>query len=93
MPTALIAPATAAANSADFTVTSSAPVSVGLYTAAGGGLPGDVTVAVARKNPSGTYQSTGLVVSGAVPNVVVAAPGVYRAEKPVTVTAIGVVTD
>jgi len=93
MPVALISPTTAASNSADFTVTGSTAVSVGLYTAAGGGMAGDVSVGISRKNPAGTYQSTGLVVSGAVPNVVVAAPGVYRAEKPATAVAVGVVTD
>lgn len=93
MPTALLAPATAAANSADVTVTATAPVSLGLYTAAGGGIEGGISAMIARKNPAGTYQATGLVLTSAVKDLVVAAPGVYQVQKPVTVAAVGIVSD
>lgn len=92
MPTALLAPATAAANSADFTVTT-AGINVGLYTADGSSIGGDVVVAIKRKNPSGTYNDTGVVIKGGAGNQVIHGPGVYRAEKPVTSAAIGVQTD
>lgn len=93
MPVALIAPTVSATNSADFTVTATAPVNIGLYVAAGGGLSGEVVVSIERKNPSATYGSTGLSISGSQTNMVVTAPGVYRAVKPATTLAVGVQTD
>lgn len=93
MPTANPAPTTSAANSTDITVTSAAPVNVGLYTAAGGALPGGVRAPLARKNPSGTYDKTGLELTSQVPNLTITGAGVYRVEKPATTVAVGVSTD
>jgi hypothetical protein len=93
MPTQILAPATSAGNSTDVTVTAAAPVTVGLYTAAGGSVSGEITAPITRKNPSGTYAPIGESLSGARPNLTITGPGVYRVEKPATSIAVGVQSD
>lgn len=95
MPTNHIAPQTAAANGADVTVAVGTPVTFGVMTAAGGSQPitEDEFMNIRRKNASGTYDDTGLVLSPKSLQVYIAAPGVYRVEKPATRAALGVTQD
>lgn len=93
MPTNILAATTSAGNSSDITITSAAPLTVGLYVAAGGAIAADVVAPITRKNASGTYSPTGEALTGARPNVTITGAGVYRVEKPATQVAVGVVQD
>lgn len=93
MPTALFTPVTAATNTADQTIPAGGQLTFGLYQAAGGNLPSGFDAPITRKNPSGTYDATGLSLNAANPNQVIAAGGVFRVEKPVTAVAVGVDVD
>lgn len=93
MPTALIAPTTAAANSTDVTLAAGQEANLGLYTAAGGPVPAGVVATIARRNPSGTYDHTGNILTSQKPNAVLSGAGIYRIQKPATDVAIGVNQD
>ncbi len=93
MPTQVLAPTTSAGTSGDITVTSAAPVTVGLFSAGGGAIAANVVAPITRKNPSGTYNQTGEALSGAATNATITGAGVYRVEKPITDSAIGILTD
>jgi hypothetical protein len=97
--TALISAKTAAETSADFTVTSTTPATLTVWTATGD-IDGDVQVQIKKKNSSGTYNSANTVAGGGFGSrgqsnnpIVISAPGVYQVIKPLTSRATGVDID
>lgn len=98
---AVLAPGTTAANSSNIVVsTASGPITVSLFTAAGGNIPANIQIPITRLNSSATWSPTGMMLSGqSGPDFLrrvsfaITAPGTYRAERPVLDTAVGVDTD
>lgn len=82
---------TAAEDSEEFLVLRGETVGVSAY-----GLAGAEEVKVQRKNGDGTFRNTagaGSVMTVSAPNVSIAASGIYRVSKPVTVGLCGVDID
>jgi hypothetical protein len=102
--TAVLAAALTAGTSSDITVTAT-PVTVSLFTAAGGDLPSGVVCRITKLNSSGQHQQTGYLLSTQANSVTgetqsmrsLASPGVYRVVRPdltgVSTVAVGVDTD
>lgn len=99
--TAVLAAGLTAATSGDITVTT-APVTVSLFTAAGGALPSGVVCLITKLNSSGQHQQTGYVLSTQANSVTgetqsmraLTSPGVYRVVRPLLNGAFpGFVTD
>lgn len=98
----ILAAGLTAANSTDIVVTTS-PVTVALFTAAGGALPSGVICQITKLNSSATYSSTGYILSTS-PNSVtgetqsvrmLSSPGTYRVERPslTGISSVGVGVD
>lgn len=87
--TNVLAAGTTAANSTPTVITTS-PVTLSMFTAAGGALPSGVVMNITKLNSSATYSNTGLVLASS-PNsvtgmaqgiVTLTSPGTYRVERP-----------
>ena len=90
--TTILAAGTTAATSTDVVVAAGASVTIGVFTSAAGGLPGNHHVSVLQVAPSGTTLAFSL--SGNTPQAVIAGPGTFRAQRhPGLTTPIGVYTD
>lgn len=98
---AILAPSVNAGTSSTITPTTAAPVTVSLFTAAGGSLPSDLICTIEKQNSSTTWQATGLVlavsansVTGQSRSIVrIVEPGSYRIQKPASSVAVGVDSD
>lgn len=101
---AVLAVGTTAATSADIAVTT-APVTVSLFTAAGGDLPSGIVCPIVKVNSSGTVTRTGYVLATQANSVTgetqvtraLTSPGTYRVQRPdltgVSSVAVGVDMD
>lgn len=91
-----LAAGTTAARSSDIVVTS-APVTVSLFSTAGGPLPSSVQLALERKIGSlwqPVYDEKGAVYLGSNRmDVVIVGPGAYSVNRPVVPSSIGVALD
>lgn len=97
----ILAPATTAGTSTTVTPTTAAPVTLSLFTAAGGALPSDLVCTIEKQNSATTWQFTGLTLAtqpnsrtGVSRSIVrLVEPGSYRVQRPANVVAVGVDSD
>lgn len=89
--TTILAAGTTAATSTDVVVAAGATVTIGIFTAAASGIPGNEGVKVYIDTPGNDQLEVRL--SGSKPTRVISGPGTFRAKRGVTTTSIGVFTE
>lgn len=96
----ILAAGTTAANSSTVVITTT-PVTLSIFTAAGGAVPAGIVMDIEKLNSSATWTKTGLVLSSSANSVTgqpgvslgISAPGSYRVARPVIPVAVGVDSD
>lgn len=89
--TTILAAGTTAATSTDVVVAAGATVTIGVFTAAASGIPGNEGVQVYIDTPGNDQYAVSL--TGNKPTQVISGPGTFRAVRGVTTTSLGVYTE
>ena len=89
--TTVLAAGTTAATSSDIVVAAGASVTVGLFTADAGGIPGNTSAQVYIDTPGSDRIIETL--SGNRPTAVISGPGTFRVKRGVAVVSVGVFTE